>query len=325
MASKTQATLAVGVMLAVLIVLDALPSWATKPTSGRVRLEYAEPPTPDAPWKFRIWALNYRDFENGKLILAGLPPQGSKTAVDVVLWEGSRAAHDTIFAEYTASPPPPGNYLVYARLNPSPEKGGYPEHSSDALYITVRENRVLTDRGSWDGNYYQELLEDLEARGLKDATEEELWQKAPDLAARLRDRSSTMIPAPRPSDSSPRAVQPPGLQDSAVSPQAEPPASPGYQPEDIPAPPQTRELSEWERRVAENRANRPVKPPRWRPERSIKDSTRTHEKKDSLLDTETYKRLKPEYDSLIEQMGAPQSARPVIRDTTDSDNNEPDR
>ena len=291
---KSLAVIVLTAILPALILLEASPTEATKFTFGQVRLEYIEPPTPHSPWRFRIWALNYKDFNNGRLILAGLPTDGSKTAVDVVLWEGSRTAHDTIFAEFTATPPPPGNYMVYARLIPFPEKTVNAGHSSDVLYVTVRENRVLTDRGSWGGNYEQELLEELEARGLKDATEEEIWQKAPDLAARLRDRSGSMQRGPSPPGPNSDTVLSTGQPDSAVSPQDEPGSSPGVRPEDTLLPPQTRELSEWERRAAENMANRPAKLPRWRPERHIKDSTWTRDTKDSLPDQVTLKRLKPE-------------------------------
>jgi hypothetical protein len=275
--------------LMILICLDLSPATATKFTYGQVRLEFAEPPEPHQTWQFYVWGLSYMDVEGGVLVLGGLPSSGTGMVEEIVLWEGDVKAKDTIFAEHSVAAPPPGNYMVYAHLRPHPQRTTNTQFSGDRLYITVRKNRVLVDRGSWTGNYYQELLEELEARGLKDATEEEIWEKAPDLGARLRDRGTTMIPAPGSKDS----VAP--VPDNQSRP-------PGRKQEGASGDPQSRALESWERHKAERAAA----------QEACREALR---KRFEHIEFPLRGEPKvPQNDSLADNMEA--LAKPIVRDST---------
>ena len=146
---KTRAVIVAAGILAVLLALAFSPAFATKPTFGKVLITFSEPPSPDAPWHLRIWAVSYNAFQNGKLVLRLRSP-GAREAQEVVLWTGSGGGfRDTISIQYSLAPPPRGLYVLSAAIIPFPEKESNRGASLDIIYVAVRANEVLTSRGDF--------------------------------------------------------------------------------------------------------------------------------------------------------------------------------
>jgi len=303
---KWYQVLTVMVVFTLLVFESLTPASAGTFTYGRVRLEYAEPPTPTGQWHFRVWAVNFRSFQNGELLFCSRPADGSNGPADVVLWQGRRGANDTIYAEFTAPSLPPGDYMIFASLVPFPELGGNDEHTADCLYITVRENQVLTDRGSWSGNYYREILQELETRGLKGANDAEIQRKAPDLAERIRSLSGKREHFNNPdySDTLPVSEK----QDSVelLRPETSGPSQrlQGQDPGDLEA----REIEEWNRMAAERGAAQR----KARDEAMLKRFGPGPKPKRGVLKP-------PTYDSTFENLGIVRLARPPVHDTIDTE------
>lgn len=175
-------------------------AFASQPSSGRVSIVLDAPPDGEAPLLFRIQAVPYFNASDGSLILK-VRPEKSHEFTNYTIWQGGWKSLDTIKTEYQLPSPTRGDYVVSATLSPS--SGGQPVEPPcfGILYVRITDRKVWSSRSAFSAIDYMQIMDAIEARGLKGVSDEELNEKAPDLAQRLHNFAGTFVQNSAPSDS----------------------------------------------------------------------------------------------------------------------------
>lgn len=174
----------------VLSLVPAAVSVATPSTSGEVIIAFTSPPKSVGLWKFDIRAVSFIPFTEGEFqFRVTRDTIGSPRLRDEILWKGGMERWDSLHLTHEMEALPLGGYLISATLVPFPGRVDGNRATRTEIYLHISENGVFWSHGSVSAAKYEEILWELEQRGLGGISREEMDSLAPDLAHRIRELS----------------------------------------------------------------------------------------------------------------------------------------